>query len=136
MPHAAISTRCSITIQTAMTTNNLVLNQNRGDGIRNRRSRRSAYVSPAAWIVTHTAIREQATSSRVTIGRAWAPGSRARTAEVVSRHGARSVGSEALRRAAVSAQVIHGMRRTPSLRSLVEIPEAGSARGDENGRAR
>ena len=81
-----IYTRCSITIQTAMTTNNLVLNQNRGTGIRNRRSRRSAYVSPAAWIVTHTAIREQATSSRVTIGLAWAPRSRARTAEVVSRH--------------------------------------------------
>src|SRR5262245_20835325 len=107
-----------------MRTNSPVLDQNRGARIGDRRSRRIAYVTPPAWMVTHSAISEQATSSRVTI--AAEPGAHLKQSAYpprAVRHRARSVGSEGLPRAAPRAGVIRELGPTPVLRSLVEIPE-------------
>src|SRR5436190_23778530 len=65
--HAEISTRCKRTIHVATTMNSQVLGQNRAAGTVDRRSVRMAHDSPAAWITTQTAIRQQATNSLVSI---------------------------------------------------------------------
>src|SRR3954470_15556661 len=57
-----ISTRCKRTIQIATRTNSQMLRQNRGPGDV-RRKCRIAHDSPAAWITTHRAIRQEAASS-------------------------------------------------------------------------
>ena len=55
-----ISERCSRTIQAATSTKNRVPDQNRNENGW-RRTQRSASVTPAAWMTTHSDMRQKAT---------------------------------------------------------------------------